>query len=1300
MNNRDLYSFLFSCLWIVGLLTQSHAQTITTGALTYNPICAGTGGAVTVAFTTSGTFISGNTFSAQLSDAAGAFSGSPTVIGTSKTVSAISATISPTIPAGSGYKVRVVSSSPVVTGPVSTGALVVKPSPAAPSTTTPAPYCEGIAPAPLVATPATGGVLRWYGTNATGGTGSGTATLPSTNVIGNTAYYVSQTVDGCEGPRASIVVSVKPKPATPGTSPVSYCTGQMATALSASPSAGGTLNWYGTNATDGMASSVAPTPNSNATYYVSQTVNGCESARAGIVVAFINPPATPIATAPGPYCEGVSVPALTATGQGLRWYGTNATGGTSSNSATVPSTTLIGTTNYYVSQTVNGCEGPRTAIPVQVKDTPAAPAATLAPAYCQNQVAAALVATPSTGGTLNWYGTNATGGTASGSTITPNTTQAGTITYYVGQTLDGCAGPRTAIGVTVRPTPAAPATTPVIACQNRPATALSASAAANATLNWYGTNATGGAGSDMAPVPETDALGVRTYYVSQIINGCEGARSGLSVTVNSVPAAPSATPPSAYCEGSAAQALVATGQNLRWYDTNAMGGASSGSATVPGTNVIGTTNYYVAQTVSGCESNRTAIPVLVKDTPDMPGTASVDFCQGTQPPTLTAALAANATPNWFGTDATGGTASGTAPILGNSSIGTTTYYVSQTLDGCPGPRASLNVRVKPLPGQPGVSTAAFCNNRGAEQLRASGERLKWYSNADSFISTDAPVPATNSIGDQFYKVSQTNGEGCEGPKATLKVTIKPLPGQPSVSNVNYCQAQTDQPAQNVSALNAGGQGLRWFNPDGNAFPNAPTPSIDRAGVQTYQVSQTVDNCEGERATLQVAVNSVAAPTVAKPVVTYCINEKATPLQATIETGGRAQWRDPYDRLTNEAPTPSTINTNVDPAGDRFFVYQIGSNGCYSPRSVIRVIINTTPTLSLVAPVSIVNLGQRVPLKLTFTGSAPYSYSIAGGYTGTSLTNDTTIAVLPRGNITYQVTAVSNGCGVGLPGNPATALVMVRTPTVATGTLTNSTLCAGTSLTVPFETTGQFNAGNTFRFELVSSADTTKKYDIPATASASPITATLPGTIPSGQYAVRVKALNPEVGITGTNSPTQLTVRSLPSATLTGTQTIYEGMPANLTIAFGGDGPWALTYADSVRSYSVATAVSPYVAEVRPARTTTYRITTVTNSCGSGPLSSTATISVLPLLGVEDNSLDPLVTVYPVPTGHLLTVEIDLPLTRGPVKLSLTTMQGRSVVQNTTYNRRTELDLSGQPSGLYILHIQVGDRYTVRKVMKL
>ncbi|MDP4933710.1 MAG: SprB repeat-containing protein, partial [Salibacteraceae bacterium] len=80
------------------------------------PFCGGS--SVSVNFTTDTiTFLTGNIFTAQLSNASGSFS-SPTNIGTvtSTTASTISATIPTSTPFGSNYRIRVVSSSPAYTG--------------------------------------------------------------------------------------------------------------------------------------------------------------------------------------------------------------------------------------------------------------------------------------------------------------------------------------------------------------------------------------------------------------------------------------------------------------------------------------------------------------------------------------------------------------------------------------------------------------------------------------------------------------------------------------------------------------------------------------------------------------------------------------------------------------------------------------------------------------------------------------------------------------------------------------------------------------------------------------------------------------------------------------------------------------------------------------------------------------------------------------------------------------------------------------------------------------------------------
>lgn len=80
-------------------------------------LCAG-GGALTVPFSSTGTFLQGNVFTAELSDATGSFA-NPTVIGSlslsgQDPSGVIQGQIPASVPAGTGYRVRVVSSTPVL----------------------------------------------------------------------------------------------------------------------------------------------------------------------------------------------------------------------------------------------------------------------------------------------------------------------------------------------------------------------------------------------------------------------------------------------------------------------------------------------------------------------------------------------------------------------------------------------------------------------------------------------------------------------------------------------------------------------------------------------------------------------------------------------------------------------------------------------------------------------------------------------------------------------------------------------------------------------------------------------------------------------------------------------------------------------------------------------------------------------------------------------------------------------------------------------------------------------------------
>ncbi|MFB9090636.1 Ig-like domain-containing protein, partial [Flavobacterium paronense] len=117
-------------------------------------------------------------------------------------------------------------------------------------------------------------------------------------------------------------------------------------------------------------------------YYVSQTVNSCQSLRTAVAVT-INTTAAPTASAQA-FCTSATVANLIAAGTSLQWYSA-ATGGTA-----LASTTALVTGNYYVSQTVNSCQSLRTAVAVTINTT-ASPTA-LAQTFNNSATVANLVA--------------------------------------------------------------------------------------------------------------------------------------------------------------------------------------------------------------------------------------------------------------------------------------------------------------------------------------------------------------------------------------------------------------------------------------------------------------------------------------------------------------------------------------------------------------------------------------------------------------------------------------------------------------------------------------------------------------------------------------------------------------------------------------------------------------------------------------------------------------------------------------------------------------------------------------------
>lgn len=166
----------------------------------------------------------------------------------------------------------------------------------------------------------------------------------------------------------------------------------------------------------------------------SATTQSLASSTVKIVVNGI--PAAPTGSATQSMCTGQTVSNLNATGTAIQWYSASS-GGSALNSSSA-----LTSTDYYASQTVNGCESSnRLAVAATVNTIPAAPTGTAAQTFCSGNTVSNLNAT---GTAIKWYSASSGGSALTGTSALSSTS------YYASQTVSGCESTnRLAVAATV-----------------------------------------------------------------------------------------------------------------------------------------------------------------------------------------------------------------------------------------------------------------------------------------------------------------------------------------------------------------------------------------------------------------------------------------------------------------------------------------------------------------------------------------------------------------------------------------------------------------------------------------------------------------------------------------------------------------------------------------------------------------------------------------------------------------------------------------------------------------------------------
>jgi gliding motility-associated-like protein len=501
---------------------------------------------------------------------------------------------------------------------------------------------------------ATGTNIQWYDA------ASGGSLLPGgTSLTDATHYYATQTVGGCESAsRLDVLVNLNNPPAPVGSNPQPFCPSLNATVSDLSPSGAG-ISWYDASSGGTLLPGNTLLVDGNH-YYASETLAGCEGTNRLDILVNIVDPAAPTGDANQTFCaiDNPTTDDLIVVGSNITWYDANSGG-----SVLISGTPLVDGNHYYASQFSGGCESVnRLDVQVTISD-PSAPTGNSTQTFCTTEFPTVneLIAT---GTNLIWYDTPSNGTPYNSTDVLIDGWH-----YYASQTIAGCEG-TVRFDVTVELTsPAAPTGDVGPEFCFVDSLTLDDLVITGTNVIWYDSD------TDGSVLPGNTILVNEThYYASQTIAGCESFNLLDVMPIITDPTAPFASSSQTFCVTDSAQVnqLEATGSGLQWYDA-----PTGGNLLLDSDYLIHGSQYYVSQTVDGCESSQlTSVDITIASTDSPVGDTLQYFCHA-ENPTVNSLICIGNNIQWYDEPQGGNLLASSTQLEHN-----TFYYATQNVNGC------------------------------------------------------------------------------------------------------------------------------------------------------------------------------------------------------------------------------------------------------------------------------------------------------------------------------------------------------------------------------------------------------------------------------------------------------------------------------------------------------------------------------------------------------------------------------------------------------------------------------------------
>ena len=487
-------------------------------------------------------------------------------------------------------------------------------------------------------------------------------------------------------------------------------------------------------------------------------------------------------------------------------------------------------------------------------------------------------------------------------------------------------------------------------------------------------------------VNATVSTGPIVYTVNGVSNGTATTTCNnrtLTITVSPYPVSPAPTviTPVKYCKNSPTLPLVAIGTGtILWY-SSPTGGTGSTVAPTPSSAVAGTYTWYATQVLSGLESQRIPIQVVIHDLPTVSITPLAStICRGDSVTLNTSGSLATYT--WTPVSVLSAT-TGT-PVKVFPLTNTTVIVTAKDSNNCTATASSvITVNQLPILNQ-SPTNAIVCLNDSITLTASGANSYTWTPATTLNTNMGATVIAHPTI-NTVYTVTGIDINGCKNTK-TIPVTVNSLPAPNLGPDKSICLGTTLQIQPGTFAT------YLWQDNSTNS-----TFTANAVGLYWVLVKDNF-GCKGIDSFRLLAFHPLPVVNILPLVPALClgdtINLNATGSSATYT------WT-PASILSTTSGSNvrafPTINTMVT-------VTAKDSNNCVSLVSK-NIIVKPLPVITQ-SPLNAV-LCLKDSITLTVSGANTYNWS---PNTGLNLSVGATVIAKPTTNIIYTVTGVDvNGC---------------------------------------------------------------------------------------------------------------------------------------------------------------------------------------------------------------------------------------------------------------------------------------------------